>query len=48
MNVREDLQPGLPFGRFDGQISRFWSFFKTLGRQTMIWPKTQKLAEFWP
>ena len=24
---------GLPFGRFDGQISRFWSFFQTLSRQ---------------
>ena len=40
--------PGLPFGRFHGQISRFWPFWKTLGRQRIFWPRRQKLAGFWP
>ena len=40
--------PGLPFGRFDGQILPLWPFFKALDRQKLIWPKQQKLAKFWP
>ena len=41
------IGPGLPFDRFDGQISQLWSLLTTSGRQKMILPKKQELIEFW-